>query len=272
MLEVFLGIFAFTGVVLLLSAGIVMARSVLVASGDVDIKINGGDGISTESGKKLLVALADENLFLSSACGGGGTCGQCRCIVEEGGGDILPVEKSHFNLRERKEGWRLSCQVPVKSDMSIKVSEEVFGINRWTCTVRSNDNVATLIKELVLDLPEGESVDFRAGGYVQLEAPEYSLDFNKVEVGEEYDQDWQNMGLYKLNSVTDETVIRAYSMANFPLEKGQLKFNIRVEVPRPDKIFRPVACRPMSLASNRGTRSPSTVPLVSSSPRIPPPR
>ena len=168
-MEIYLGVGMFTAIVLTLVAVILIARSKLVTSGDVTIEINGERTITVPAGGKLLNTLSSNGIFLSSACGGGGTCAQCKCIVEEGGGEMLPTEESHFTKREAKEGWRLSCQAPVKQDMKIEVPEEVFGVKKWECTVVSNPNVATFIKELTLKLPEGENVDFRAGGYVQLE-------------------------------------------------------------------------------------------------------
>ena len=170
-IEIILGVGMFTVVILALVAFILVARSKLVASGDVNIEINGEKTITVAAGDKLLQTLSNAGLFLPSACGGGGTCAQCKCIINDGGGSMLPTEESHFNRREAQEGWRLSCQAAVKQDMKIQVPEEVFGVKRWECTVESNPNVATFIKELTLRLPEGEDVDFRAGGYVQLECP-----------------------------------------------------------------------------------------------------
>jgi Na+-transporting NADH:ubiquinone oxidoreductase subunit F len=177
--------------------------------------------------------LADSNLFLASACGGGGTCAQCKCIVKSGGGAMLPTEEGHFNRKEAAEGWRLSCQTSVKQDMEIEVPEEVFGVKQWETTVESNENVATFIKELVLRLPEGETVDFRAGGYVQLEAPAHHVKYSDFDIGEEYKGDWERFGFFKIESKIEEPIIRAYSMANYPEEKGVVKFNIRIATPPP---------------------------------------
>lgn len=163
----------------------------------------------------------------------GGTCAQCKVRVLKGGGDILPTEEGHFTRKEIKEGWRLSCQVAVKQDMSIEVDEAFFGVKKWECEVVSNDNVATFIKELVLKLPEGEDVNFRAGGYVQLEAPAHEVDFKNFDIGEEYRGDWERFKFFDLKSKVTEPVIRAYSMANYPDEKGILKFNIRIATPPP---------------------------------------
>ena len=233
--QILLGVVMFTVIVVALVAVILVARSKLVASGDVTILINDdpSKAITVPAGGKLLNTLADNGIYLSSACGGGGTCAQCRCVVEDGGGDILPTEASAFTKGQVKEGWRLSCQVPVKQDMKIEVEPEFFGVKRWDCTVESNANVATFIKELTLKLPEGEDVDFRAGGYVQLEAPPHHVKFADFDIEEEYRGDWERFGFFKHESKVDETVIRAYSMANYPDEKGMVKFNIRIATPPP---------------------------------------
>jgi Na+-transporting NADH:ubiquinone oxidoreductase subunit F len=186
-----------------------------------------------EAGGKLLQTLAGSGIFLSSACGGGGTCGQCRCQVLDGGGTFLPVEEGHFTRGQLRQNWRLACQVAVKQDMKIHVEPEFFGVKQWDCEVVSNKNVATFIKELVLKLPEGESVDFRAGGYVQLEAPPHSVNYRDFDIDPEYRGDWERFKFFDLASSVDETVIRAYSMANYPEEKGLLKFNIRIATPPP---------------------------------------
>lgn len=227
------GVGMFTVIVLLLVFMILAARSRLVSSGDVHILINGEKTITVPAGGKLLQTLSEAQLFLPSACGGGGTCAQCRCIITEGGGAMLPTEEMHFNRREAAEGWRLSCQTAVKQDMKIQVPDEVFGVKQWECTVESNPNVATFIKELTLRLPDGESVDFRAGGYVQLECPPHHVKYADFDIEEQYRGDWERFGFFKLESVVSETVIRAYSMANYPDEKGVVKFNIRIATPPP---------------------------------------
>ncbi|MFT4518524.1 MAG: Na+-transporting NADH:ubiquinone oxidoreductase subunit F [Halioglobus sp.] len=227
------GVTMFTAIVLVLVAIILTARSALVSSGDVTIVINGEKTITVPAGGKLLQTLSDADLFLPSACGGGGTCAQCKCIISEGGGSMLPTEEGHFTRRDAAEGWRLSCQTAVKQDMKIQVPDEVFGVKQWECTVESNPNVATFIKELTLRLPDGESVEFRAGGYVQLECPPHHVKFSEFDVEEEYRGDWEHFGFFKLESVVTEDVIRAYSMANFPDEKGVVKFNIRIATPPP---------------------------------------
>ncbi len=227
------GVGMFTTVVLVLVFIILVARSALVSSGEVHIEINGEKTITVPAGGKLLQTLSEADLFLPSACGGGGTCAQCKCIITEGGGSMLPTEESHFTRRDAEEGWRLSCQTAVKQDMKIQVPEEVFGVKQWECTVESNPNVATFIKELTLRLPEGENVDFRAGGYVQLECPPHHVKYSDFDIEEEYRGDWERFGFFDLESEVKETVIRAYSMANYPEEKGIVKFNIRIATPPP---------------------------------------
>ena len=233
--EIILGVVMFTVVVLALVAVILAARSKLVSSGNVTISINDDPekAITVPAGGKLLQTLAGAGIFVPSACGGGGTCAQCKCQVLEGGGSMLPTEESHFTMREGKEGWRLSCQVAVKQDMNIELEEEIFGVKKWTCTVDSNPNVATFIKELTLRLPEGENVDFRAGGYVQLEAPVHTVHYKDFDIEEEYRGDWDKFNLWQYVSKVEEPVIRAYSMANYPEEKGIVKFNIRIASPPP---------------------------------------
>jgi Na+-transporting NADH:ubiquinone oxidoreductase subunit F len=227
------GVGMFTVIVLLLVVLILFARSHLVSTGEVHILINGEKSISVPAGGKLLQTLSEARLFLPSACGGGGTCAQCKCIITEGGGAMLPTEEAHFNRREAAEGWRLSCQTAVKQDMKIQVPQEVFGVKQWECTVVSNPNVATFIKELTLRLPEGENVDFRAGGYVQLECPPHHVKYSEFDIADEYRGDWERFGFFKLESIVTEAVIRAYSMANYPQEKGVIKFNIRIATPPP---------------------------------------
>jgi Na+-transporting NADH:ubiquinone oxidoreductase subunit F len=232
-MTIVLGVGMFTAIVLALVFVILSARAKLVNSGDVNIEINGEKTLTVPAGGKLLQTLAANGLFLPSACGGGGSCAQCKCIVESGGGSMLPTEESAFTKREANEGWRLSCQVPVKQDMQIEVEDDVFGVKQWECTVESNPNVATFIKELTLKLPEGENVDFRAGGYVQLEAPAHHVKFSDFDIEDQYRGDWEHFGFFNLESKVDEPIIRAYSMANYPEEKGVVKFNIRIATPPP---------------------------------------
>ncbi|MEM9248401.1 MAG: NADH:ubiquinone reductase (Na(+)-transporting) subunit F [Pseudomonadota bacterium] len=228
-----LGIFLFTMIVLALVTIIMAARSRLVSTGNVDITINGEKTISVPAGGKLLQTLADQKLFVPSACGGGGTCAQCRVRVHSGGGSILPTEEGHITKREASCGDRLSCQVAVKQNMEIEVPEEVFGVKKWECEVVSNENVATFIKALVLKLPEGENVDFRAGGYIQIEAPAHHIDYKEFDVEEEYREDWDKFNLWKYSSDVGDAIERAYSMANYPEEKGMIMLNVRVATPPP---------------------------------------
>ncbi len=233
MLEILLGVIFFTAIVIALVFVIIGAKSQLVASGDVTILINNEKEVHVPMGSKLLTALADVGLFVPSACGGGGTCAQCRVQVLEGGGEILPTETSHINKREAAEGDRLSCQVACKQNMKIHVEEEIFGVKKWECTVRSNHNVATFIKELVLELPEGENVDFRAGGYIQIECPPYRAEYKEFNIEEEFRSDWDKFKLWRYVADVKEPAMRAYSMANYPEEKGMIMLNVRVATPPP---------------------------------------
>ena len=232
---IIIGVVMFTLIVLALVGLILFAKSKLVASGNVNISINDDDEktITVPIGGKLLNVLADNKIYLPSACGGGGTCGECKCVVPEGGGDVLPTEKTKLNRKQVREHYRLSCQVPVKSDLKIEVPAEVFDIKKWECTVVSNHNVATFIKELLLELPEGENVDFRAGGYIQIEAPPHELDFKDFDVEEEFREDWDKYNVWQYKSKVDEDIVRAYSMASFPLEVGKIMLNVRIATPPP---------------------------------------
>ncbi|MCJ8314095.1 MAG: NADH:ubiquinone reductase (Na(+)-transporting) subunit F [Pseudomonadales bacterium] len=235
MYEIILGVVLFIVIVLALVVVILAARSKLVNSGDVQIEINeeSDKTLTVEAGCKLLQTLSANKIFLSSACGGGGSCAQCKCKVISGGGEALATEASAFTRGELKEGWRLACQVPVKQNMKIEVEPEFFGVKKWECTVESNPNVATFIKELTLKLPNGESVDFRAGGYVQLECPAHTVDYKDFDIEKEYHADWDKFKIWDNVSVVTESTIRAYSMANYPEEVGIVKFNIRIASPPP---------------------------------------
>ena len=233
MMTIALGVAMFTTVVLMLVIVILFARSKLVPSGTVDIVVNEERTLHTPVGNKLLGALADEKLFIASACGGGGTCGQCRVRVLEGGGSILATERSIISKREAAHGERLSCQVVVKENMKIEVPREVFGVKRWECRVRSNDNVATFIKELVLELPEGENLDFRAGGYIQIECPAHTAAYSDFDIPDRFREDWERFDMFRYVSNCTEPVLRAYSMANYPEEKGIVMLNIRIASPPP---------------------------------------
>lgn len=230
---IFLGVVMFTLVVLALVAIILSAKSQLVPSGNVEITINDQKTVSVPVGGKLLGVLADQEIFVSSACGGGGTCAQCEVKVLEGGGDILPTESSHISKKEAREGCRLSCQVAVKQDMKVEVPPEAFETKKWECEVISNENVATFIKEFKLKLPEGEEVAFKAGGYIQIEAPPHIANYKDFDIEEEYREDWDKYDVWRYVSKVDEPVIRAYSMANYPGEKGIIMLNVRVASPPP---------------------------------------
>lgn len=233
MYTVLFGVFFFCVIVLALVGVILIARKNLVASGPVTISINEQKEFTVPAGGKLLGALADEGIFVSSACGGGGTCAQCKVKVFEGGGEILATEKGHINKKDARDGVRLSCQVAVKQDMKIEVPEEVFETKKWECTVRSNNNVATFIKELVLELPPGEEVAFKAGGYIQIECPPHEVHYKDFLIEDRFREDWDKYNVWQYVSKVDEEVVRAYSMANYPGEKGIIMLNVRVASPPP---------------------------------------
>lgn len=233
MLEISLGVFFFSAIIILLVFVILGARAKLVPQGQIKIKINNERTIEVATGAKLLGTLAEAGIFVSSPCGGSGTCGQCRVQVFEGGGVILPTEKSHINKHDAQAGYRLSCQVTVKQDLRIAVPHEVFGARKIQCTVRSNRNVATFIKELVLELPGDEPLEFRAGGYIQIECPPHSIKYKNFEIEERFRPDWDRYNLWRYTSQIDETVIRAYSMANYPEERDIIMLNVRIATPPP---------------------------------------
>jgi Na+-transporting NADH:ubiquinone oxidoreductase subunit F len=232
MLEIALGIIIFTAFVIALVFVIIGAKSKLVAAGDVEILINDEKKVHVPAGSKLLTALADNGLFVSSACGGGGTCGQCKVKVLSGGGEILPTELSHISKREAAEGERLSCQVTVKHDMNIEVEDDVFGVKKWECTVKSNHNVATFIKELVLELPRGEEIKYRAGGYIQIECPPHIAKYADFDIENKFREDWDKYDLWRYVSDVKEPTLRAYSMASYPEEK-EIMLNVRIATPPP---------------------------------------
>lgn len=240
-MEIILGVGMFTAIVIALVLVILFAKSKLVADGDVTISINGDPekAVTTAAGGKLLGALADKGIFIPSACGGGGTCGQCRIDVHSGGGDILPTEEGHITKREAKEGCRLACQVAVKQDMVIEVEDEIFGVQQWECEVISNDNKATFIKELKLQIPNGESVPFKAGGYIQIEAPAHHVKYSDFDIDEQYRGDWNHFGFFDVESKVDEDTLRAYSMANYPEEEGIIMLNVRIATPPPGRLHLP---------------------------------
>ena len=233
MLQIGLGVGLFTLIVLILVFVILVARSKLVAGGTITININEDRNLDVPTGGKLMNALADAGIFVPSACGGGGTCGQCTVRVFEGGGAILPTETSHISKREAQEHYRLSCQVAVKQNMRVAVPEEIFGIRKIECTVTLNRNVASFIKELVLELPEGEELDFRAGGYIQIECPPHDLKYSDFDIDEEFQDEWDRFKLWRFESHVKQEVSRAYSMASYPLEKTTIKLNVRIATPPP---------------------------------------
>lgn len=234
MQEVLLGVTMFTVVIIALVCIILFAKKFLVPGGDITILVKDQKEICVPAGGKLMGALAQGDIFVSSACGGGGTCAQCKVKVFEGGGDILATEQGHINKRDAREGMRLSCQVPVKQNMKVEVPEEALETKKWECTVRSNHNVATFIKELVLELPAGEEVAFRAGGFIQIEVPPHVADYKDFDIEEEYQEDWDKFDVWRFKSVVDETVFRAYSMANYPGEEGIIMLNVRIASPPPN--------------------------------------
>ena len=223
----------FTVVVLFLVALILLAKWKLVPTGDVAVNINEQKTIQVPAGGKLLSSLTDQGVFVSSACGGGGTCAQCIVKVVEGGGEILPTERSHINRREAAEGYRLSCQVAVRQNLKVEVPPEAFETNKWQCKVRSNRNVATFIKEFVLELPQGEQVNFKPGGYIQIEVPAHEVVYKDFDIEEEYHADWNQFAVWRYVSKVEEPVIRAYSMANYPGEEGIIMLNVRIASPPP---------------------------------------
>jgi len=235
MLEIFYSILVFTGTLIAIGAVILWVIARMVPKGDVHIMVNGERDVATPTGKKLLGALTDAGIFVPSACGGGGTCGQCKVKVLKGGGELLPTEASLITKREARAGERLACQVTVFQDLDVWVPEDVFGVKKWDCTVRSNRNVATFIKELILELPPGEEMDFKAGGYVQLECPPHELNYSDFDIQPEYRGDWERYGLFELESHVKEATTRAYSMASYPEEKDVIILNVRVATPPPDK-------------------------------------
>jgi len=225
----------FLGVMLLLVAMLLFAKAKLAPSGPVKITINEDRVIDVNGGSSLLSTLANEKIFLPSACGGGGTCAMCKCQVFEGGGSILPTETGYFTRKEQLNHWRLGCQVKVREDMKIEVPHEVFGIKKWECTVISNHNVATFIKEFVVQLPEGETLDFKSGGYIQIDVPQIEVDFKDMVVEEEYREEWDKFKMWDLKMKNPEPIFRAYSMANHPAEGNIVMLNIRIATPPWDR-------------------------------------
>lgn len=237
MTTILLGVTLFILMIIGLVYAILIARQRLVPQGDVHILVNDEKDLVVHPGGKLLGALADKGLFVSSACGGGGTCGQCRVKVFEGGGTLLPTEEGHINRREAAACERLACQVAVKQNMKIEVPDDVFGVKKWICTVRSNENRATFIKELILELPADEKIHFRAGGYIQIECPPYNLKYSEFEIPQEYRDDWDKFKMWDITAQVTEPVMRAYSMANYPEEDEIIMLNVRIASPPPKTNF-----------------------------------
>ncbi|MEZ3590085.1 MAG: NADH:ubiquinone reductase (Na(+)-transporting) subunit F [Muribaculaceae bacterium] len=229
------GVLIFLAITLVLVAILLIAKKYLVKSGEVHIIINDDKGLDAPAGASLLSTLASENIFLPSACGGKGSCAQCRVQVLEGGGEILPTEKVHFSRKEIKDHWRLGCQIKVKDDMKIQVPASVLDIREWECTVISNRNVATFIKEFIVALPPGEHMNFIPGSYAQIKIPPYSIDYDKdidkSLIGEEYLPAWEKFGLFTLKARNTETTVRAYSMANYPAEGDRIMLTVRIATP-----------------------------------------
>ena len=235
MLTILTGVCIFLIITLALVIILLIAKKYLVHSGKVTITINGETKIEADSGKSLLSTFADHNIFLSSACGGKGSCGQCRCQVFEGGGDILPTEKVHFSRKEQQDHWRLGCQVKIKEDCSVGIPASALDVKEWECEVISNRNVATFIKEFIVALPKGAHMDFIPGSYAQIKIPEYEMDYDrdidKSLIGDEYLPAWQKFGLFGLKCRNTETTVRAYSMANYPEEGDRIMLTVRIATP-----------------------------------------
>lgn len=240
----FISVLAFLIVLLALAGMLLFAKSQLVSDGDVNITINGQEPITFKPGNTLLTALSEQNIFLPSACGGGGTCAMCLCQVTEGGGDVLPTELNHLTRKEAQNNWRLACQVKVKNDMQVKVPDEIFGIKKWECEVIENYNVASFIKEFKVKLPEGENLDFEAGGYIQVDVPPCEVDFKNIDITahpdhhetpDKFQTEWDNFKLWDLKMVNDEPIFRAYSMANHPAEGNIVMLTIRIATPPWDR-------------------------------------
>ena len=226
----------FLVVILILVIVLIIAKRYLVTSGDVKITINGEKEVIAQAGSTLLNTLSTQSIFLPSACGGGGSCAQCRCQVTEGGGEILPTETVHFSRKEIMDNWRLGCQVKVKNDISIKMPESILGIKKWECEVVSNKNVATFIKEFVVKLPNGEHLNFVPGSYIQIDIPKYSLKYSEFDVEERFRADWDKFKMWDLTCTNNEETMRAYSMANYPAEGDIVMLNVRIATPPFDKV------------------------------------
>ena len=253
---ILISVIVFLVIMILLVVVLLYARQKLTAQGDVTLKINDRE-VVVSPGSNLLSTMSNNGIFLPSACGGGGTCGMCRCQITEGGGSILPTETGFFTRREQHDHWRLGCQVKVRENLTIKVPESVLGVKKWECEVVSNRNVATFIKEFVVRLPEGENLDFRSGEYVQIYIPKYEADYRKdIEVEEEYRSDWDKFDLWSLKAKNEEETFRAYSMANYPAEKNLIILNIRIATPPMDNNRRWINVPPGICSSYIFSRKP----------------
>ncbi|MDD3063337.1 MAG: NADH:ubiquinone reductase (Na(+)-transporting) subunit F [Massilibacteroides sp.] len=234
-LTIIVSIIVFFTVTMVLVAALLYAKAKLIPSGNVKLTVNGEKEFSVPQGGTLLNTLQSQGIFLSSACGGGGSCGQCRCQVLEGGGNILPTEVGFFSRKQIKDHWRLGCQTKVKGDLVIKVPEEVFGVNEWECTVVSNHNVASFIKEFTVKLPEGESMNFKSGSYAQITIPKYDIKYSDMDIDDRFNPEWDKFKLWPLTCRNDEETVRAYSMANYPAEGNIITLNVRIATPPFDR-------------------------------------
>lgn len=235
MLTIISSVIAFLILTLLFVIAILYSKAKLLPSGNVRVLVNGEKEFESPVGTSVLSALQSQQIYLSSACGGSGTCGECRCRILEGGGEILPTEVGFFSRKQQKEHWRLGCQAKIKSDVQIEVPAEVFGVKEWDCEVVSNDNVATFIKEFVVRLPKGEHLDFKPGSYIQINIPEYQLNFSEFIIDERFRADWDKFKMWDLGLVNTEETMRAYSMANYPAEGDIVMLNIRIATPPFDR-------------------------------------
>ncbi len=237
---VLLSTVVFSGIIVFLIILIVLVESKVAKKGDCKILINNEkEPLVVAGGSNLLTTLSNNKVFLPSACGGGGTCAMCKCQILDGGGDILPTEKGLLSRREQKEHYRIACQVKIRQDMKIRIPDEIFKIQKFDCVVRSNHGVATFIKEQVLELPEGQPLDFQAGGYIQIDIPPYELSYKEFDIEEEYRPDWDKYNLWDLKAENDEPIFRAYSMASHPAEKGIIILNVRIATPPPRDMHLP---------------------------------
>jgi len=241
-------IIVFLLVILMLVSILLLARDKLSPKGEVSVNINGRE-LTVSPGSNLLSTLSGNGIFLPSACGGGGTCGMCKCQIVEGGGSILPTETSFFTRKEQHNQWRLGCQVKIRENLTIKVPESVMGIKKWECEVISNKNVATFIKEFIVKLPDGESLDFDPGGYIQIDVPKYESTFRDFIIEEQFKGDWEQYKMWDLKVKNNEETFRAYSMANYPAEKNLIKLNIRIATPPWDNVRKQYMNVPPGLCS-----------------------